>query len=569
LRPGTIPPVATATYLLCDAYVEGSAELDPITATSRGVVGHDAGMTDYSPEGIAARSEFDRATLGRVAALVREQDRDRVAADLLVERLQSSLAMDEAGESLRNLRIIGSPFQAIRQVFDVMPRATDADWETLASRLERVPEGLGGVRSSLEEAIRKGLPPSRRQVLACADQGDTWAGLKEHRPFFVDLAGQFPGQDPSLRRRLTRSAAAATEAYASMSGWLRDDLSAGATAPDAVGPERYALAARQYLGVAIDPGETYQWGWDELHRLESEMAVVAGQIVPGATVPEVIKVLESDASRAIHGEDQLRAFLQDLMDRTIDELNGAHFDIPEPLKKVEAMIAPAGSAAAMYYTGPAEDFSRPGRTWYPTLGKRVFPLWGEISVCYHEGVPGHHLQIGQVRYLREDLTRYQRMAMVSGHAEGWALYAERLMDELGYFENPEYRLGFLRAQVLRAVRVVVDIGMHLQLTIPADDAFHPGESWTPELGRAFLYERSCFPPDFMASELDRYLGWPAQAICYKVGERAWLAGRAEAQRRAGAAFDLKSFHTWALDLGPLGLDQLAVECAGFSADGGR
>ena len=89
------------------------------------------------------------------------------------------------------------------------------------------------------------------------------------------------------------------------------------------------------------------------------------------------------------------------------------------------------------------------------------------------------------------------------------------------------------------------------------------------MGRAFLYERSCFPPDFMASELDRYLGWPAQAICYKVGERAWLAGRADAQRRAGAAFDLKSFHTWALDLGPLGLDQLAAECAGFSPDGGR
>lgn len=213
----------------------------------------------------------------------------------------------------------------------------------------------------------------------------------------------------------------------------------------------------------------------------------------------------------------------------------------------------------MYYTGPAEDFSRPGRTWYPTLGKTDFPLWGEISICYHEGVPGHHLQVGQVRYLKDHLSRFQRLTGVSGHSEGWALYAERLMDELGYFENPDYRLGFLRAQVMRAVRVVVDIGMHLELSLPADEKFHPGESWTPDLGQEFLFERSCFPRDMMASELDRYLGMPGQAISYKVGERVWLGVRHEAQRRQGAAFDLKTFHARSLDLGPLGLEQLAAE----------
>ena len=376
--------------------------------------------------------------------------------------------------------------------------------------------------------------------------------------------GGYPGADRALARRLEAAATSATEAYASARAWLRDELAPRARERDAVGRDRYILTARQHLGAGLDPEETYAWGWDELHRLEAEMLNVADRIVPDATVAEVITLLESDPDRAIHGEDHLRVYLQELMDRTIEELDGAHFDIPGPLKAVEAMIAPPGSAAAMYYTGPAEDFSRPGRTWYPTLGKTVFPVWGEISVCYHEGVPGHHLQIGQVRYLKDDLTRFQRVTVVSGHAEGWALYAERLMDELGYFENPEYRLGFLRAQVLRAVRVVVDIGMHLELAIPADDHFHAGERWTPELGEEFVVQRSCFPADFMASELDRYLGWPGQAICYKVGERVWLAGRDEARRRAGAAFDLKSFHARALDAGPLGLDQLAVECAGWA-----
>ena len=154
---------------------------------------------------------------------------------------------------------------------------------------------------------------------------------------------------------------------------------------------------------------------------------------------------------------------------------------------------------------------------------------------------------------------------MSGHGEGWALYAERLMDELGFFERPEYRLGFLRAQAMRAVRVIVDIGMHLQMDIPPDQPFHPGERWTPELGQQFVNERSRFPLDFMASEIVRYLGWPGQAISYKVGERIWLAGRTEAEMRLGSAFDLKAFHAYAFDLGPLGLDQLADELARFGA----
>ena len=232
----------------------------------------------------------------------------------------------------------------------------------------------------------------------------------------------------------------------------------------------------------------------------------------------------------IEGEDDLRRWLQELMDSTIAELDGTHFDIPEPVKRVEAMIAPPGGAAAMYYTGPSEDFSRPGRTWYPTLGKTRFPLWGEVSIAYHEGVPGHHLQIGQVRYLRDRLSRFQRTSGVSGHAEGWALYAERLMDELGYLD---------RAGV--PTRVPAGPGdarrardRRHRHAPRARDPDRSGRSTRasgghPTLGQEFVDERSRFPLDFMASEIVRYLGWPGQAISYKVGERAWLAGRADAE----------------------------------------
>ena len=560
--------MTTPIYELCDAYVQRTAQLDPVGATGRGIVGYDDKMTDYSPEGVESRTELDRTTLAELAGLEPENDRDRIAADFLAERLGSMLALDEAGETLRTLRTIGSPFQGIRGVFDVMPRNTEDEWQIIATRIELVPSGLDGFKASLVETTRRRLPPARRQVLACAEQGATWAGQRQHRPYFANLVGNYTGDNDALKGRLTKAADAATEAYGSMSAWLRDELAPLASPRDAVGADLYALKSASTLGAKVDPEEAYRWGWEELHRLEADMRQVADQIVAGATVAEAIAFLESDPGRAIEGEDRLRAYLQDLMDRTIAELDGTHFDIPGPLKKVEAMIAPPGGAAAMYYTGPAEDFSRPGRTWYPTLGRTTFPLWGEVSICYHEGVPGHHLQVGQVRYLKDELSRFQRMAFMPGHGEGWALYAERLMDELGYFENPDYRLGFLRAQVMRAVRVVVDIGMHLELRIPAGDEFHPGDQWTPELGEEFLFERSCFPRDFMASELDRYLGWASQATCYKLGERVWLSARDDLRHQLGDAFDPKAFHAYALSLGPLGLDQLAAELGAFAGQGG-
>jgi uncharacterized protein (DUF885 family) len=556
-------PATEDIWSLTDEYVERHAQLDPLGSTMTGIVGHDAEVTDYSPDGIDARAEHDRATVVAARSLQPADQPERVARDFLVERLEAELAVVDTGEYLRPLRVMFSPFQQPRQVFDVMPRQSADDWETIAVRLEKVPIAVDGLRASLTAGMRTGVLTARRQALACANQAATFAGETGTRSFFDGLVEKYQGRDDALRARLQRYADSASAAYASLGHWLSKEYAPAAPEQDAVGAERYGRWVRLWLGSELDLNETYRWGWEELYRIEAEMDATADRIIPGATVPEVIAVLERDPDRAIHGEDNLRAFLQDLMDSTIAALDGVHFDIPEPIKRVEAMIAPPGSAAAMYYTGPSEDLSRPGRTWYPTLGKTEFPVWGEVSTCYHEGVPGHHLQLGQVRFLRDQLTRYQRTAFCAGHGEGWALYAERLMDELGYLENPEYRLGYLAAQVMRAIRIVVDIGMHLALRLPDGERFHPGEVWTPGLGLAFAQERSCHPPEVMASEVDRYLGWPAQAISYKVGERVWLAGRVAAKQRHGSTFDLKAFHRFALDLGPLGLEQFERELAHY------
>jgi uncharacterized protein (DUF885 family) len=546
---------------IASTYIEEMAAVDPIAATSWGVSGHDDRLPDLSPAGTEGRAAVQRAALAALSDTIPEGEEARIAAAVMAERLTIALERHEAGEDLRSIRVLGSPQSQVRQCFDLMALENEDDWERVAARLAAVPEALAQLRLTLEEGLAQDLTSAPRQVLACAKQCDAWGGA-EAPSFFAGLVVRYPG-GPSAAA-LQRGALAAGTAYLDFGSWLRERYLPATAAPDAVGRDRYALAARFFTGSSLDLEDTYAFGWDELYRIEAEMAAVADAISPGASIAEAVEVLERDPARVIDGVEAFQRWNQELIDTTIDELDGVHFDIAPPIRTCQAMIAPPGGAAAMYYTGPSEDFSRPGRTWYPTLGKTRFPLWREVSVCYHEGVPGHHLQVAQTRYRADRLNRFQRLAgFTSGHGEGWALYAERLMGELGYLEDPGFRLGMLSAHAMRAVRVIVDIGMHLELAIPDTERYHPGERWTPELALPFVIERSCFPEDFMASEVDRYLGMPGQAISYKVGERVWLECREAARTRQGSAFDLKDFHRFALDLGGMGLDQLRDELAAY------
>ena len=552
-------------YDIANDYVERYAALNPLSATSIGVPGYDDKMSDFSPKGADANADLNRQTIAALKAAEVEGDRDRIAQEAMLDDLQTGLDTHDAGEHLRSLRVLGSPFQGIRMVFDLMPRDTEDDWRNIAARLALVPQGLGSYRQSLVEGARQSKVSSKRQATGCAQQAQVWTGAGGSASFFQGLLDAYDASgvaSDALRRDIASGAVAAADAYAEMGRFLTDEYMTDAIEQDGVGEERYALSSRAFNGTDMDFAETYDWGWEQLRWVESEMAKTAERILPCEGVEAAKQLLETDPERAIEGVDAFQNWMQELQDTTIAELNGTHFDIPEPVQRIEAMIAPPGGALAMYYTSPSEDFSRPGRTWYPTGGRTRFPLWGEASIAYHEGVPGHHFERGIAKYLTSELSRFQTaMGGTSGYIEGWALYAERLMAELGYLENPDYYLGMLRAQALRSVRVIIDIGMHLELAIPADSDYHPGEVWTPELGLEFIRQRSHFPEDFVASEVDRYLGMPAQAISYKVGEREWLTAREDARRRKGGAFDLKEFHTRALNLGPMGLAQMRREMA--------
>lgn len=538
----------TEVDTIAEEWVATLVSLSPELATYIGADGKLDEYQDYSPAGRERSLAASREMLAKLEAATPVDDTDRVTIADMSAEIRLELELAEAGWDARDLNVLASPAQGIREIYDLMPTATEADWEIIARKLTRVGEALEGYAETLREGVAKGNPPAIRQVREVLTQVRTNAARDG---FFAEFTGAAEVPE-SLKKQLAAAAEQAADAYGRFGDFLEHELAPAAREEDAVGRELYSLLSRKFLGATIDLDETYEWGIEELRRMVEEQTRIANEILPGASVEEAIAHLEQDESRKLHGREELQRWMQQLSDTAVEELSRTHFEIPEPVKALECMIAPT-PGGAIYYTGPTDDFSRPGRMWWSIPeGVDSFDTWRETTTVYHEGVPGHHLQIGQAVYNRAQLNSWRRLlAGTSGHAEGWALYAERLMEELGYLDDPADRLGMLDGQRMRAARVVLDIGVHL-------GKIHPetGEVWTSEDAFAFMRRNVNMNDGFVQFEVNRYLGWPGQAPSYKVGQRIWEQIRDEVKAREGAAFSNKAFHKRALDLGGVGLDTL-------------
>ena len=538
---------------IADAWVDTLAEQFPTLATYIGRSEYNDRYGDYSPEGMDRYVAAGRATLGELDAATPVDAIDAVTQEDLSREIRLDIDLHDAKWHLRDLNVIASPVQDIRSALDLMPTETADDWSVVSTRLSAIPAALEGYITTLREGIAQGIVPARRQVVEVVTQITRYTADQGFFATFAAEASPADGQLPaSLARELADNANAARVSYDALAQFLTGELAPAAGEKDAVGRELYALQSRRFLGATIDLDETYDWGVEELARMVAEQETIADQIKSGASVEEAIAFLEEDASHKLHGTDALQRWMQQTSDRAIAELGKTHFDIPEPIRQLQCMIAPT-KEGGIYYTGPTDDFSRPGRMWWSVPeGVEDFDTWRELTTVYHEGVPGHHLQIAQAVYNRAQLNSWRRLlAGTSGHAEGWALYAERLMEQLGYLQDPADRLGMLDGQRMRAARVVLDIGVHLEKPRP-DGA----GNWDADYALAFMRRNVNMPDEFVQFEVNRYLGWPGQAPSYKVGQRIWEQIRDDAKAAEGDAFDIKTFHKRALDIGGVGLDTL-------------
>lgn len=544
-------------FKLSSECVDEVGKLKPMEATYQGIPGHDHEWDDFGPSGADRFVALIRDFRKRLHALPKTKDRwERLASRVMDDHLQLKEDWYADKNHWVDLNNIASSFQNIRQVFDVMDTTTKRGWESIAARLETIDRATRSYQASLEEGRVNGETVAKRQVHAAITEGKVNAG---DQSFFGTLpqTARKTGMPVEIADQLERAADKAKKAYADMVEYFEKTYMPSAREKDGVGRERYVKQLKMYLGTEIDLDETYAWGWSQVREIGAEMERLAKEIKPGASLQEVIELLKTDPMRSAQSPEEFRRMMLDRQLRALEKLDGLHFDVPEKVKKIDVKLTPPGGALAAYYIPPTEDFSRIGTVWYPTGGKQTFPIWDEISTAYHEGFPGHHLQCGTQVALSSQLSRLHRlMVWYPGYGEGWALYAEQLMNELGYFEKPEYVLGMHAAQMLRACRVCIDIGVHLDLTIPKDQPFHPGEKWTFETAVEMLETKAFSHPDWARSEITRYFGWPAQAISYKVGQRHILALREELKQKQGHQFTLKDFHRRVVGSGPVGLKLL-------------
>ncbi|MEW6908343.1 DUF885 domain-containing protein [Trueperella pyogenes] len=548
---------STAIDQLSNQYVTSLLDCTPELVTALGRGSADEGdFSDYSPEGLGQMNDLHLATLRQLAALEPADDVDRITKAALTASLESEIEDYERGE-VGDINVIASPLQGIQEIYDNMAQESAADWELIARRLSNTPKALRGWQETLKLRAQSGPPTAAKQIELAIDQAEHKAGPSSP---LADLAVRGGGAHPQLAQLLEDAAASARAAYGELAAFLRDEILPHGAASEAFGRERYEPRIRAATGARLDLDETYDWGLAELARIVAEQEMIVRDLYgDGVSIPAALDRLNADPAYQVRGKDALKAWMQETSDRALDDLHGAHFDIPDPLRKLECMIAPSGTGA-IYYTGPSDDFSRGGRMWWSVPdGTDVFHTWQEKTTVYHEGVPGHHLQLGMVTYAKDSLNDWRRnLSWNSGHGEGWALYAEGLMAELGYHDDPADYMGVLDSERLRATRVVLDIGFHLGKPSPRGYE-HISPVWTRAVAWQFLQDNVAMDRSFLAFELNRYLGWAGQAPSYKVGHRIWKQLRADAEARAharGEDFSLKDWHMRALQIGSVGLDVL-------------
>jgi uncharacterized protein (DUF885 family) len=545
---------ARPAFALADALVDSYAAAAPSFATFAGVPGHDHRWDDFGPDGVALRTDLARSTHAAVSDLPPTTDPwEQLARDCIRDWAAQEVETVESGDHWLDLNSLSSTFQVMRMVLDTMPVDTADARENVRRRLAGLGAATEGYRALLAEGLLQGRVVGRRQVEAALRQGAAQGGADDS---FARVAARCVAAEPGLADAMASAVADARMAYAALCTWMREVYLPQA-GPDAVGRARYARAARRHLGMDIDPAEAYAWGWTEIGRIEAALAELAAEVRPGATAREAVTWLQTAPE---YCDATAEAFLARMKERqrvAFDRLDGVHFAVPEPARKLDVLLAPAGGMIGAYYMPPGEDFSRPGSVWYALESPTDIPWFDEVSTAYHEGFPGHHLQIATTVAQRDRLSRFSRtMAGNTGYAEGWALYAEQLMFELGFLESPAEVMGMYVGQLARAWRVVVDIGLHLELEIPAQVNFHPGARWTPAIAVEAMHERGMLSAATAVSEVDRYLGWPGQAITYKLGQRVILGLRDEARAALGAAYDPRAFHARVLEVGSVGLGRL-------------
>jgi uncharacterized protein (DUF885 family) len=557
-------PASDSLLKLSDEFFDLQNTLDPLSATLLGISGYDHLLPDPSRAG----SERGAERLRDLERLLSDVDvtalseNERVNA-LVLARLSWGARMDlEEGiwESDASSESYSSPHA---MVFMCVPAASVLDETSQKAYLTRL-AGLASFFDAITEryrvAVSEGRLSTRVGVTRSLDQlnghlelpieDDTLAnptlGSSVDRDAFLLLSKSLV--ENSVRPAMARLRDLLTSF---LDGQVRDDEHVGLRfVPD--GAAKYAKAVRRHTTTELSPEEIHQIGLDRLSELDEEWAELGERVLGEREVARILKRLRNDRSLRFSSSSEIVDVVRDALFRA----EAARDEWFPPYRIAECVIEEihpieAKSAALAHYRGPATDGSRPGAHCVLTINPEEKFTYEYEALAFHESTPGHHLQIATAQTL-SDLPTYRRFldAQVCGFVEGWGLYSERLADEMGLYSSDLARLGMLSFDAIRACRLVVDTGMHYY-------------GWSRQRAVDFMWSHTATTASNVANEVDRYIGWPGQALAYMIGRLEIRRLRDEAQRLLGDAFDVRAFHGVVLGNGALPLDVLVTTVAAW------
>ncbi len=544
----------TRLALICERYFRSWMDADPFSATEFGVAGYDAEVPDPSRQADSARM----AGLERIGAEAARIDPATLGPDERVSRSMllalTAAERERLGARLEELAVTATSVGPQVRVLALVPRAPLTDGQRARDYLERcrkLGRYLDGVLARHLEAKREGRFPTARGVAQAVAQLDEYlASDLEDDPLLRPEPPE--GTDTQAwRAKAARIVEAVVRpAMARYRNALADELAPVARDDDHVGvgdveggAAAYDAAVRAHTTTDLAPEVIHQIGLDLLGGLHAELADVGGRALGAGGVPQVLGRLRDDPALRFQAGDEILAAAQAALRRAEEALPDAFLAYDIAPCQVEAMDpVEAKDAVLGYYLPPSADGARPGSFQVNTYAPAIRTRFEYDALSFHESVPGHHLQFALAQRL-EAIPEFRRFAYVTSYCEGWALYCERLADELGLYRGDLERLGMVSFDAWRACRLVVDTGMHAL-------------GWSRDRAVGFMRDNTALSESNIANEVDRYIAWPGQATAYMIGRLRIRSLRDQARDRLGGAFDLRAFHDRVLSSGPVPLDTL-------------
>ncbi len=438
----------------------------------------------------------------------------------------------------------------------VLPEPEHA--EALIERLRKIPTALEQAMGRFRAAVKKGRPPARITVARSLSMLDGYLASPVERDMFVTVRGpeNWAGE-PAWREQLSSTVREVVRpAFRRYRDAFERDLLRVARPDDRCGlgwvengENLYANAVVEHTTLDLDPQDIHEAGLDEIEqKLAGEFAMIGERAFGDRDAATVLGRLLADPDLRYSSEEEILTMAEDILERAKDAMSGWFGVLP----RADCVIAPvpefiAKDSPAAYYLQPAPDGSRPG-TYFVNLHNPTQRLRFQAeAVAYHEAIPGHHLQLA-IAGERKEIPAFQRHIGATSYAEGWGLYAERLAEEMGLYSNDVQRLGMLSTDSWRAARLVVDTGIHARGWNRSKAVEYLSAN-----AAVSLREAEIEVDRYIVNEVDRYIGWPGQALAYKIGQREIFRLRDAARGALGGAFDITGFHDTVLTSGPVTL----------------